>query len=130
MDGTAASSGGLRVGKLLPKGLSAKRRRRKDKNGRDSEASGADDDTRSTSAHSSQRRFKRELTLESDDANSTNIADDDDDEMDDRSFGSFESGADPETADRYVTSFPSILDIFVLFYPSPCPEYSTAVFLF
>ncbi|EFY96664.2 GRAM domain protein [Metarhizium robertsii] len=99
MDGTAASSGGLRVGKLLPKGLSAKRRRRKDKNGRDSEASGADDDTRSTSAHSSQRRFKRELTLESDDANSTNIADDDD-EMDDRSFGSFESGADPETADR------------------------------
>ncbi|KHN94075.1 GRAM domain containing protein [Metarhizium album ARSEF 1941] len=100
MDGTApgSSGGGLRVGKLLPKGLSTKRRRRKGKTGRDSEASGPDEDTRSTSPHSARRRFRRELTLESDDANSTNstnMADDDD-----RSFGSFESGADAETADR------------------------------
>lgn len=100
MDGaSASSSNSLRVSKLLPKSIS-KRRRRKEKNAQDSEASGHDqnDDARSTSAHSSRRRFKREPTLESDDTNSINMADDDD--MDDRSFGSLESGADPENTDR------------------------------
>ncbi|TWU72901.1 hypothetical protein ED733_004470 [Metarhizium rileyi] len=106
MDGasTGSISNGLRVGKLLPKGLSAKRRRRKEMNGRDSEASGQDDDTRSsTSAHSSQRRSTRELTtLKSEDVKSTTKMpgdDGDDDDADGRSFGSLESGADPETAD-------------------------------
>ncbi|POR31181.1 Uncharacterized protein TPAR_08604 [Tolypocladium paradoxum] len=72
------SSNGL--GKLLPKSISAKRRRRRQKI---AEASAADGDAAS-----------REL---SDDANSTSMADEED--MDDRSFGSFESGADPELTD-------------------------------
>jgi hypothetical protein len=73
------------LGKLLPKSISAKRRRRKQKN---AEAEAADDDA------ASQRPSTREL---SDDAHSTKIADDED--VDDRSFGSFESGADPEQTD-------------------------------
>jgi hypothetical protein len=102
MDSNGSSGGGLSVGKLLSRGLSTKRRRRKEKNARDSEASGQDEDARSTSAHSSQRRLKREVTLDSDDTNSTNLADDD---MDDGSFGSFESGPDPDSAGQYVALF-------------------------
>lgn len=103
--GTTASNG---LGKLFSKSITSKRRRRKEKNGRASEASGQDEDTRSTSASSSQRRFNREPTLESDDANSTNVADDDvnddvnddvDDDVDDRSLASNEFGPDREPAD-------------------------------
>ncbi|KAK2616372.1 hypothetical protein QQS21_000613 [Conoideocrella luteorostrata] len=92
MDSSTSSSG---LGKLLPKAITSKRRRRKDK-GRDSEVSGQDDETFSTTTSSSQRRFEREPTLESDDTDSINIADDDD--TDGRSFGSYESGADRRNA--------------------------------
>ncbi|PNY28743.1 Uncharacterized protein TCAP_01344 [Tolypocladium capitatum] len=73
------------LGKLLPRSISVKRRRRKQ---RSAEALAADDDAASRSP------LTRELSA---DAASANTADDED--MDDGSFGSFESGADPEQND-------------------------------
>lgn len=68
------SGGGL--GKLL-----AKRRRKTKPGGQDSDASGREDG--------------REFSRDSDDAASINIGDDDD--IDNRSFGSYESGGDAES---------------------------------
>ncbi|KAG5924351.1 hypothetical protein E4U42_004660 [Claviceps africana] len=93
------SSNGL--GKLFPKSITSKRRRKRDK----AEATGPDDDARSSSASSSKRRFRHEVTLDSDGMTSPGlVADpdgddddgDDDDDVDDRSFGSFESGPEPD----------------------------------
>ncbi|KAK5998328.1 putative membrane protein C20F10.07 [Cladobotryum mycophilum] len=79
-----SNNGGL--GKLLPKAMV--KRRRKLKGGRESDATGGDEDR-------GRRTFSREMSVESDDGNSLNLADDDD--IDGRSFGSYESGgADPD----------------------------------
>ncbi|KAG6273293.1 hypothetical protein E4U48_002895 [Claviceps purpurea] len=79
------SSNGL--SKLFPKSITAKRRRRKEK----SETSSQDRGSRSPSASSIKRRLKHEATLGSEGISSTSLADDD---MDGRSFGSYESGPD------------------------------------
>lgn len=80
------SSSGL--DKLLPKSLATKRRRRKQKKALDNEPADEHDENRG-------RRFssRSELStspMESDDTNSTN-----NDEADGRSFGSYESNAEP-----------------------------------
>ncbi|KAG5984608.1 hypothetical protein E4U55_004050 [Claviceps digitariae] len=80
-----SSNGGL--GKLFPKSITSKRRRRKEK----TDPSDHDDDARSPSASSSKRRFRPEVALEGDYITSANLADDD---VDGRSFGSFESAPD------------------------------------
>lgn len=74
------------LGKLLPKAIEEKRQRRKQRK-------------QSADASSSLR------TLSSDGTSISNMADEDDDRSinDDRSFGSFESGPDPERDAAAVT---------------------------
>lgn len=82
MDSATTSTTSNGLGKLLPKSITAKRRMKRLKQ---AEALGADEDNRG------RRPSSRE---QSDDAYSANVGDDED--MDDRSFGSYESSADVE----------------------------------
>ncbi|KEY70999.1 hypothetical protein S7711_00835 [Stachybotrys chartarum IBT 7711] len=96
-------NGGNGLGKLLPKALSAKRRRRKQKTSRES-----DDD--SSRGHTLSHRAS---TLGSEDTASS-LTTGDEQDHDDRSFGSFESGADPEqeaslSRPGTISSHPSLI---------------------
>lgn len=87
-DGTLGIDGAL--GKLLPKAISDKRRRRKEQKARELEA-GDGKLTRSSS----------QVKLSSDEGT---MADDDNRSFDDRSFGSYESGPDPDSANGSARS--------------------------
>lgn len=80
------------LGKLLPKAISDKRRRRKQKKARDSEA-GADSVSGSLRTTSSSLLSSDGTNQES--PGTSNMAEDDD-----RSFGSYESGPEPDSASQ------------------------------
>lgn len=83
------------LGKLLPKSISDKRRRRKEQKARELEG-GDGKLTRSSSS----------MMLSSDDGtnSASNMADDDERSLDGRSFGSFESGPEPESGNGSARS--------------------------